>query len=244
MTGVMLRWQNARWRRRNPGGTGLALLALLPLLFLLPLQRVPMFATWRDGAGTLTLILALAVTGLCTRDSARVPPAAVWLFQKGVPLEDATLVRWIIDVATVALVCLWCALGMSVGAAVHGVPDVGWLIRVTAGTLVAVVLAASLLFGLAASGTDRGGDVLALLLFAALAEPLLALMLPVVARTTVHALLLPLIEGVGLPRRLQAEPASALHASLHVVAWCTAWLAFGVWRLRRWRPAPGPGPGS
>ncbi len=229
----------ARWWRQNPGRTGIALLALLPLLFLLPLQRVPMFATWRDGAGTLTLILALAVTGLCTRDSARVPPAAVWLFQKGVRMEDAFLVRWMIDVAIVALVCLWCALGMGLGAAVHGVLDGSWLVRVTTGTLVAIVLAASLLFGLAAAGTDRGGDVLVLLLFAAIAEPLLALTLPATARTTVHALLLPLFEGVGLPRRLQAEPASALHAGLHVVSWCTAWLAFGVWRLRRWRPVPG-----
>lgn len=242
MIRVMLRWQRARWLRRNPGRAGVTLIALLPVLFLLPLQQVPMFATWRSGAGTLSLLIALAVTGVCTRDSARVPHAAVWLFQKGVRMEDAVLVRWMVDVGFVALVCMWSALGMIAGAAVHGGLDAAWAARVLAGTLLAVLLAASLLFGLAAAGTDRGGDVLVLLLFGSLVEPLLALMLPPAARTTVHALLLPLMEGIALPRSLQADPASALHAALHALAWFTAWLAFGVWQLRRWRPAPGLAP--
>jgi hypothetical protein len=239
MTRVFLRWQLARWTRTHPGRHGVILIALLPLVFLVPFDRTPMFDDWRRGAAAAAFIIAFVLTAVCTRDSARVPQAAVWLFQKGIRIQDAFLTRWAIDIGLVLIACLWSGVGVTIGSLVHDSISIPWVLLQTTGTMIVSVVAASMLFGFGAAGSERGNDLLALLLFVSLLEPLGTFFLSPTGRGIVHAFLLPVVDAAGLPRRLHENPLSAVHAAFHVTAWCTAWIAFGVWRLAAWRPVPG-----
>jgi hypothetical protein len=235
-------WQRAGWLRRHPGRGGLVAVACLPLLYLLPLQRAGMmFPTWRDGAATLSVFVPLLLAAVFLRDSARVPPAAVWLFQKGVALDDVFVTRWGIDLVAVLGLSIWSTVaGTTAGGLLYGGFEAGRIAQLAAVGVLVAATAGLLLFGVAAHGSARGGDLLVLLLFIGLLEPLLVVLLPAPGRALLHAFVLPVLEAASLPSRLMTEPASALHASLHLAAWATGWLGFGIVCLRRWRPGAGP----
>lgn len=239
MMRVFVRWQRARWLRENPGRSGVLAIAMMPLIYLAPLDRLPIFDNWRTGAAAVTFVSAIALTAICLRDSAAVPQAGVWLFQKGIRIQDAYLARWSIDMGFVLLACLWASIGLAIGSAVHDTLNMQWLLAVIAASALLAVIAGTLLFGAAASGTTRGGDALALLLFVSLLEPLGTMFLPESGRMVAHAFLMPVLETAAAPRRLHENPISAVHAALHITIWCTVWIGFGVWHLTRWRPSPG-----
>ncbi|HEU5209829.1 MAG TPA: hypothetical protein VFU06_10475 [Longimicrobiales bacterium] len=239
MTYVFVRWQLARWLRAHPGRFGVIVIALLPLVFLVPFDRTPVFDNWRRGAAAAAFSIAVLLTAVGTRDSARVPAAAVWLFQKGIRTQDAFLTRWVIDMGFVLLVCLWSGVGIVAGSLLHDTLSPGWVLQVIAGAMLIALIGGALLFGTSAAGSDRGGDLLALLLFVSLLEPLGSLFLAPAGRAIAHVFLLPINDAAGLPGRLLDDPLSAVHAAFHVTAWCTVWLAFGAWRLAAWRPLPG-----
>ncbi len=240
MMQTLLRWQLACRVREYPGRMGLLAIALLPLLYLLPLQRAAiMFPAWEDGAETLAILLSIGLAAMLMRDSARVPPAAVWLFQKGLRIDDLLLLRWMIDLGLLLAVCVWSMLGVAVGSVLHGAFDAAWLLQLGVGSGIIALIAGVLLFGMAAAGSTRGGDVLVLLAFAGMLEPLLAMLLPATGRAITHALVLPLVEAASLANRVSADPTKALHSALHLTVWTAVWLAFGIARLRAWRPALG-----
>lgn len=239
MTMVFVRWQLTRWLRAHPGRVGVILIGLLPFVFLIPFGRTPVFETWRQGAAAAAFISAVVLTAVCTRDSARVPAAGVWLFQKGIRIQDAFLTRWAIDMCLVLIAVAWSGIGIVAGSMLHDSLSAGWVLQVLTGAMLVALIAGVLLFGTSAAGSERGGDLLALLLFVSILEPLASVILSAPGRTILHALLLPLTDAAGLSRRLLEDPYSGVHAGFHVTAWCVAWLAFGTWRLAAWRPSTG-----
>lgn len=234
------RWQLARWLREHPGRVGLAGLACLPLLYLVPLHRLGLVDEWGGGAWAIAFILPLPLTAIVMRDSARVRVGAVWLYQKGIPLEDVFVLRWLLDLGLVILLCIWSAVGIIIGSVLYDSLQTDRMIVGVLRGILAAVPAALLLFGVAAAGSKRGGDLLVLLAFVALLEPALAIFLEPLPRRVLHALVMPIMEAAALARDPSDAPRAALHAALHLAFWTTGWLLLGCWRLRRWRPLTRP----
>lgn len=240
MTRVLATWQLARWLRAHPGRAGLGGLACLPLLYLVPLHRLGLADEWSAGAWSIAFILPLPLTAIVLRDSARVSDGAVWLYQKGIALQDVCVLRWILDLGLVLLLCVWSAVGIFFGSLLYGADRPDQLLIGALRGVLAAVPAAGLLFGVAAAGSKRGGDLLVLLAFVALLEPALALFLDPLPRRVLHVLVMPMMEAAALAYGPSAAPGGALHAALHLTLWMTGWLMLGCWRLRCWRPPASP----
>ena len=240
MIRVLARWQRARWLRAHPGRAGLSALACLPVLYLLPLHRLGLVDEWSAGAWAIAFILPLPLTAIVMRDSARVNDGAVWLYQKGIPLEDVCVLRWTLDLGLVVLLCAWSALGIVFGSALYDADQPERLMVGALRGILAAVPAAWLLFGVAAAGSKRGGDLLVLVAFIALLEPALALFLEPLPRRVLHVFVMPMMEAAALANGPSAVPGGALHCALHLTLWTTLWLILGCWRLRRWRPSASP----
>lgn len=230
--------QRARWMRASPGWAGLALATLSPLVFLLPFHRAGIFEAWSQAAGILATLLPLVFAAALTRDSSRPTPSAVWLYQKGVPLEDWSLLRWLLDMALVIVLSALLMPGIVAGAWLWTQSiQITFAVVASAGGMCVAIAAGAFLFAVGAGGSSRGVDWLIVVALLAAVGPLFGRFLDPRIGMVLHTSLLPLGDAIGLPSHtLHGRWIEATHAALHLSLWCTAMIAIGVARLHRWRP--------
>ncbi|MBI4544341.1 MAG: hypothetical protein HY703_04015 [Gemmatimonadetes bacterium] len=232
-------WRLAYWWRVSPGRTGLSILLVAPAVLLLPLGRLGFWEQWFVGATVLAWLGAFVLAALVGRDSGAPSRSLVWLYQKGISPADQLVSYWLLDAALgTSVVAWWGAAWLAANAVLAGEP-----IRYVASFALCMelifLIGHAFLFPLAALGSKRGVDLLALLALLAMLQPVLQFLeaLPQGAREALHWVLPPLVDatrvGPVLAHGLWTELIPAL---AHILAWLASCLMIGIIALRRWRP--------
>jgi hypothetical protein len=230
-------WRMPYWRRVSPGLAGGTMYLLLPLLFFLPLEALPIFEDRLRGIALLLWFFAVAFAlGVAAKRSAR-EEDAVWLYQKGVPLWEVSVEDWLLDGGLAAAAAAWWAsLGtlalLESGQTVWSL----WLSLFVLG-LVTAVLAQTLVFLLSAWGVPRAVDLTVLAILLAMLAPALTFQASEGLQGAVSRVLPPFREawtlGGALRSGLLLTGSAAL---LHILVFTGCVLGLGLWRISRWRP--------
>lgn len=234
-------WQLARWTRVAPGHWGLLVLALYPALFFAPLQRIPLFDSWSEGASALLLLGILGSAFAVMRDVGAPHAGEFWVFQKGVDLPALALTRWTSDVLLGGAIALWWALGFTVAATNHGLtasaPFYAGLVLWLFGCFTIV---GTLLLVLGSTGRPRASDWAIFIL-------LLTAFSPVLARV-VSPIAMGVIEAVRPPFFALTVARQAVSASTHwptfaggvlqTVTWIFVAVALAMFLIGRRIPRP------
>lgn len=241
MIGPVLRVQYARWTRAHPGRLGLALFLLTPLVFLLPLQAVGLFQEWKDGAGILALLIPLCWVAVLARDSGRPEPSLIWLYQKGVRIEDWVILRWLSDLMLTTILALLLGPALLAGAWFWSSSwQPAFAIAAAAGGLCLALTAGAFLLAAGAAGTTRGVDLLTLLMVLGAVEPLFGSKLRPPVKAALHWIVPPVLDSAQLGSQLVRQNwHDALHSGLHVALWWTVMVLIALTLLARWRPGVG-----
>lgn len=231
-------WQRAYWMRAAPRSYGLALMALVPAVSLLPLDGMQGAAGWVKGTAVLGWIGAALLAALLGRENGRPHASDVWLFQKGIPLTDRYAGRWMMDAALGTAMVAWWTLAWSLVAPRAAAGAVPWVaLAIGASVLVAFLVSHAFLFLAGALGVDRGVELLVVFALASLLEPVLVATLPAAAAGAVHALLPPLYDAAQVRQALErGSAADALPLLVHAALFVLVCLGVGLHRISRWRP--------
>ncbi len=231
------RWRSAYWRRSSPGVAGGMVYALLPVLFFLPLEAVPIIEERGRGILILTWFLSVALAlGVVAGRGLR-EEESIWLAQKGISLGDAALEDWILDAGLFSVACLWWAAAgaLALWSVGHGSPG-SWPSLFAFGMATCTVTRT---FGglLSAWGGRRPSDLTVLGAFLSLTAPVLLVKQPVLVQRAADWILPPFPEAVTLMGAIRAgELSSAGGALLHLLSFIGVCLAGGVWGVSRWKP--------
>jgi hypothetical protein len=230
-------WRLPYWWRVSPGLAGGILYLVLPLLFFLPLEALPIFEDRLRGIALLLWFFAVAFAlGVAAKRGPR-EEDSVWLFQKGVPLWEASVEDWLLDLGLAAAAAAWWA---SVGTlALLGsgrAPWSLWLSLLVLG-LVTAVLAQTLVLVLSASGVPRAVDLTVLTILLAMVAPALTFQAPEGLQTAVSWALPPFQVAWTLAGALRSGLLNAGAAALlQILVFTGCVLGLGLWRISRWRP--------
>lgn len=240
MIGTVIRVQYARWTRAHPGRAGLTLFLVTPLVFLLPLQSSGLFREWKDAAGILALLVPLCWAAALARDSGRPEPSLIWLYQKGVRIEDWVLLRWLSDLLLAAILAVLLIPALLAGAWLWSSTwQPGFALAAATGGLCLALTAGAFLFAAGAAGTTRGVDLITLLMVIGAVEPLLGSKLRPALGTALHWIVPPVIDSAHFGSQLVRQNwYDALHSGLHVAVWWTVMIMLALTFLARWRPGP------
>ena len=240
MIGALIRVQYARWTRAHPGRGGLLLFLMTPLVFLLPFQSIGLFQEWKDAAGILALLIPLCWAAVLARDSGRPEPSLIWLYQKGVRVEDWILLRWLSDLLLVTILAVLLVPALLAGAWLWSSTwQPAFAVAAASGGLCLALTAGAFLFAAGACGTTRGVDLLTLLMLVGAVEPLFGSKLSPPLGPTFHWIVPPVVDSAQLGSQLiRANWYDALHGALHVAIWWTVMITIALALLARWRPGP------
>lgn len=233
---VASRWRRPFWRRVGPGRLIGPTLALLPVVFLLPLDAVPIFATQGEAVGVVVwiggILLAFRTVGAgAVRDD-----ALVWLYQKGRAPHDVALANLLLDVGLAKVYAAWWALaGVAVLPAGAG-PLLGFL-----GLFFAAVasysVASATIFALGAFGVERPNDFTVALILVSLLLPVALQSFGAEWLSVLQWLAPPLLRASHLAGAIQTRSLiAATEFLLHILLYCGAMIALGTAALSRWRP--------
>jgi len=230
-------WRRVLWARVAPGRMGGSAFGLLPLLFFLPLEAVPVFGEQLRGVAILiwlfSLSLALAIRGGAgLRDE-----ASIWAYQKGVSLGRMALDDWILDLGLFSVVSIWWASLGVLAAGQTGTPPVSlWVAFFTLGFCTAA-LTHSLTLCLSAVGVQRPSDLTILFAILSLAAPVLALRAPDWVLELVSLSLPPFRSVLELHGALRAgDPGGLTAPLLHLLVFSGFVLWWGLRQISAWRP--------
>jgi hypothetical protein len=231
-------WRRAYWLRVAPGISGGAVVVLLPLLFFLPLEAVPVFGERFRGIAILiwasSLFLALSIRG---GESLR-HEASVWPYQKGFSLGEMALEDWYLDLGLLGMASMWWAslgvLALSQGPS--SFPPGRWLPFFVLGFTTAA-LTHSLTLCLSALGIRRPSDVTVLLAVLSLVAPVLTLRAPEWVLRLARLMLPPFRASIELHGALRGkEVEEVLGSLLHLLVFSGVVLWTGLRRISAWRP--------
>jgi len=230
-------WRLPYWQRVSPGVTGGGLYLLLPVLFFLPLEVLPLFEDRLRGVALLLWFFALAFAlGVASKRGVR-EEDSVWLLQKGVSLGEAALEDWLLDLGLNKVVALWWA---SIGTLAllgsgHS-PGLLWVSLFALGVGTAALTQTFVLF-LSGLGVRRSVDLTVLAIFLSLTAPALVFQSSARVQTAVDWILPPFKEAWVLAGALRAGDLHGVSASLlHILVFLGLFLAAGLWRISQWRP--------
>lgn len=237
------RWLVARWRRGTPGQLGLALIALFPVLFFLPIQATGIVQTWEAGAPRLIGLGVPLLALTLLRDIGSASPEEFWLHQKGASLAEWAWIRLGAELGLAAVIVGWWTATFAIAARLNGVALglEAMLVLALALWLVYVVIGVLCLL-LGATGYPRAVDLAILVLIVAMIAPILLDRLATPALSLAFRVLLPPLVpvqvfrdalGAGLPWR------DVLRPLLHVATWCAVALGIASWLLSRRVPTQG-----
>ncbi|MCJ7628947.1 MAG: hypothetical protein MUO50_11250 [Longimicrobiales bacterium] len=230
-------WRSAYWRRRFPGWVGGVFYVLLPGLFLLPLEAVPLFQERGRGIVILSWLLSVALAlGVGTGRGLR-EEDSVWLIQKGISPGEAALEDWILDMVFFALAVGWWA---SVGALALwglGVPPVGSWVALFSFGLATCAITRTFAGLLSGWGTRRTSDLVVLGALLSLTAPVLLVKRSALVQRLADWAFPPFLEAATLLGAIRAgDLSSGAGALLHLLLFVGVCLAGGVGGISRWKP--------
>jgi hypothetical protein len=210
---------------------------LLPFLFFLPLEVVPVFGERMRGIAILiwgaSLALSLSLRG---GESLR-HEASVWPYQRGISLGEMALQDWYLDLGLVGLASLWWALlgALSLSRELPPIPG-PWLPFFLLGLTTGAVCHA-LTLCLSAFGVRRPSDLTILLALLSLLAPVLGLRAPEWVLQVARLTLPPFRASVELHGALRQKVVEGiLSSSLHLLVFSGVMLGAGLRRISAWRP--------
>lgn len=230
-------WRRAYWWRVAPGIPGGSALILLPLLFYLPLEMVPIFGEQFRGIAILIWLSALSLALSIRGGEGPRYEASVWPYQKGFSLGEMALEDWILDLGLMALLSMWWAstgvLSLSRGSS----PSSGlWLPFFSLGFTTAG-LTHSLTLCLSALGIRRPSELTILAAVLSLLAPVLAFGAPDQVLQLARFALPPFRAAVELHGALREKEVEGIIPSLlHLLIFSGLVLWIGLRRLSGWRP--------
>jgi hypothetical protein len=230
-------WRWPYWKRVSPGVHGGILYLLLPLLFFLPLDALPLFEVKSRGVAMLLWLFALGLAlGVAAKRSAR-EEDGVWLFQKGVPLGEAALEDWLLDLGLAkAAALVWASVGtLALLGSGHSLPRL-WLSLFFLG-LATAVLVRTVVFVLSAWGIQRAVDLTVLGVFLSMVVPALTFRSSEGVQMVAGWIVPPFREVWTLAGAVRTGGVLDVAAPLlHLLVVVGLFLALGAWRISRWRP--------
>lgn len=230
-------WRRLFWRRVAPGGRGAVALVLLPFLFFLPLERVPVFGDQVRGVAILIWFFSLSLALALRTEPGLRDEASIWPYQKGIALGDMALEDWLLDLGIFGAASLWWA---SLGALSVGFsgpsPFLLWIALFSLGVTTAA-LAHSVTLCLSALGVRRPSDLTILFAFLSLVAPVLALKAPGWVSSFADLLLPPFRAAIELHGALRGgEVEGVTIALLHLLVFSGIALRIGHRELSVRRP--------
>ncbi|HSL71571.1 MAG TPA: hypothetical protein VK864_15095 [Longimicrobiales bacterium] len=236
MMATALRWRLARWTREQPGKSGLVVMLVLPVVFLLPFERAGLFSSWLQAATVVLWLAALAVATIIGRTSGLSDGSIIWPYQKGVSPLDWIGAEWLLDgLLTAAVVTWWCVCAL-IAASVRGALELGDGLPLAVATLLIAAIAHGLLLLVGAAGSRRGADFVIVLSFLALMRDLIARFLPEVVAPALRLLMPPIPEAVQVGTLLGNRDPALIQPLLHVGAYFVICFALSYALLARRRP--------
>jgi hypothetical protein len=234
---VALAWRLPYWQRVSPGLAGGILHLILPLLFFLPLEVLPLFEEQLRGVAMLLWLFAVAFAlGVAAKRGAR-EEDAIWLFQKGVSLGETALEDWLLDSGLSVVAAFWWA-SLGTLALLGSGQSLGWLwLSLFALGLVTATVTQTLVFVLSAWGLRRSVDLTVLAVLLSMVAPVLVFQSSNRVQAIVGWVIPPFKEAWVLAGALRTGDFLGVAAALlHVLVFVGLFLALGVVRISRWKP--------
>lgn len=234
-------WQRARWLRLAPGRNGLIALALYPALFFAPLERIPLFASWSEGASALLLLGTLGAAFAVMRDVGAAHAAEFWVFQKGGDLSALALTRWTSDLLLGGAIAIWWAATFTLAATNHGlVASVPFTASLSAWLFGNFAIVGTLLLALGSTGHPRAADsALVILIFTAF-SPLLGKLVSPVAMRVIEVILPPFFALITARQAISEAThwPTVAEGVLQTATWLLVLVAVAMQRIGRRIPRP------
>jgi hypothetical protein len=210
---------------------------LLPFLFFLPLEVVPVFGERMRGIAILIWGASLALSLSLRGGEGMRHEASVWPYQRGISLGEMALQNWYLDLGLVGLASLWWALLGALALSRELPPIPGpWLPFFLLGFTTGAVCHA-LTLCLSAFGVRRPSDLTILLALLSLLAPVLGLRAPEWILQVVRLTLPPFRASVEIHGALRQKEAEEIISSLlHLLVFSGIMLWIGVRRVSAWRP--------
>ncbi|MGW8265129.1 MAG: hypothetical protein ACWGSQ_02110 [Longimicrobiales bacterium] len=230
-------WRRLFWSRAAPGVRGAVALALLPSLFFLPLERIPIFGEQLRGVAVLTWFFSLSLALSLRPGPGLRDEALIWPYQKGIALGEMALEDWILDLGVFGSASLWWAsLGvLSMGPS--GPSPISLWVALFALGVATAALAHSVTLALSALGVRRPSDLTILLALLSLLAPVLVLRAPGWVLGLADLLLPPFRAAIELHGAVRGVDAEGIVGLLfHLLAFSGIALWIGHRRLSAWRP--------
>jgi len=231
------RWRRAFWIRESPGVMGGSAFLILPLLFFLPLEKLPFFGERLRGVAVLIWLFAIALALAIRGGQGLRDETSIWTVQKGLNLGELALEDWILDMGLLAAASLWWAfIGFL---AIQGTGSSLFLPAVAFFTLglTTGLVAHSVTLFLSAMGARRPSDPTVLFAIVSILIPALTLEAPAWIPGLADWVIPPFhaaIEISGAIRILDLSGSAA--ALLHILLYSGMILALGIRRVSVWRP--------
>jgi hypothetical protein len=210
---------------------------LLPFLFFLPLEVVPVFGERTRGIAILVWAASLALSLSLRGGESLRRKASVWPYQKGISLGEMALEDWYLDVGLMGLASIWwAALGaLALSRELSPLPG-PWLPFFLLG-LTTGALCHALTLCLSAFGVRRPSDLTILLALLSLLAPILGLRAPEWVLQVARLTLPPFRASVELHGALRhREVEDIISSLLHLLVFSGVVLGAGLRRISAWRP--------
>lgn len=237
MLAIAARWESKRIRWHSPGKSALLATLLVPLLFVMPWERIGLFPTSFEGVLLVSWVYAFMVAATFGADTGEPSNGAFWLFQKGISISDYALARWIVagawGIGFIVFGALVGSLGLVLYSELH-VIDVGVLLG---SSLLLFALLQALYFLLGAIRLKRKTEVLLVLTLLSFTQEIVFRRLPPVLQRVIELALPPLQVMRTVPTAVvHGEWQLAIVDTLHVLIYMSVCMAIAFALHRRWRP--------
>lgn len=228
---VPLHWHVARWRTQTPGPRGLAWIAVLTLLLLVPVERFGADIAWTTQARLIVNLGITLAAVMFGRDVGHADDAERWLVMQGHAPADWVLARWAANLLPLGVLAVAWALAVGVVTAALRGDGIAWTGVLALGThlaLTAAVLTLVLLL-LGATGAQQTAEGLLLVLIVTFMLPLAAERLPAVAVDGLR-LILPPLDAIASARDAAMTQAwrDVWHALLRLSTWAAVLLGLSL----------------
>jgi len=231
------RWRRAYWLRVAPGIPGGAAVILLPFLFFLPLEVVPVFGERIRGIAILIWSASLALSLSLRGGESLRQESSVWPYQKGISLGEMALEDWYLDLGLVGLASIWWALLGALALSRGPPPFPGPLLPFFLLGLTTGAVCHALTLCLSAFGVRRPSDLTILLALLSLLAPILGARAPEWILQVARLTLPPFRASVELHGALRQKEAEEIISSLlHLLVFSGIMLWAGLRRISAWRP--------
>lgn len=237
MTHPAVTWEWKRLMLSDPGKRGWLALMAFPLLTFLPWKSL-LFESQTHGLSAIVGLYAFVTATSIASSDARSANGVFWLFQKGVPLEEYVLARFLTQCTVGVAAAVTMALFAFVASWIYGEAS-RWSslsFALVGGSL--VLLTCTVLLFLAALRVDRRIELMLPIVMLSFLQDLFLMNRPMLVQRVAHYVLPPFRDSFDLPAALLARNWNmAAGAFTHLLIFMVLCVVISTNIYARWRPA-------